>query len=734
MSRFVKAPLIRGALSFFVFATWATGGHASPISNTAVFTSTSSAAYSLAGTSGALPTGMSPVWSTRVNSVITYGTDADGSYVQFDLSNPTARTKDLRIDRANSGAYQAQFGSAIALSGAQTLYRFTTKVKVLPAVAGEMVSPEVDIWASYFFNGDKSVPNVVEAIADNHLTKTQILQNDVVAGASLPDSGAAITSALPAFLVQNLLPQERVLVRIYVASMNRYGINANLIHAMDGVQTVRPGSVAKFTTRLSNTGATAGLSGSYLADFQLVSLFGAVTHLGTRSVSLSKPATAAALNEVVLPYQGALPTRLNNGTYSVQVRLRPAGQNKGVRLSRANTSVSETSTVAGGYAYRIGTMKVSKTNGGIYIGATAVRYPYSHDGTTPVNAEERLGTVWGPKQLGLNAIRSNNGPHWSTTSLGGSTLAFDPSTYTRAFNWLDGSFHTELLPRLTLADWAKYYHTTTGSAKNLLINTWGVAYEASSDPTNIDNGFFQGGLAAPVSTNARAAYQGYLSKLFSTYGDRLFGIECGNEPNSRWFWSGTQTQLADSCKAIYDARKAANRTSIPILCPQADSPERMSYVLSARTSGNQPITAYCDWFGAHVYSGMGSDQTGKPYSTFSLAEKIRLMQARMTTWGVGGKPLIVTEYGVGRANYNNQPYVGRPALDALTDAQKADAVYQSIATMQEAGATGVMLYALDSGENFLWTLDANNSNQFNATVMQRILDAKQQLGATRTPW
>ena len=70
----------------------------------------------------------------------------------------------------------------------------------------------------------------------------------------------------------------------------------------------------------------------------------------------------------------------------------------------------------------------------------------------------------------------------------------------------------------------------------------------------------------------------------------------------------------------------------------------------------------------------------------------------------------------------------------MTDAQKADAVYQSIATMQEAGATGVMLYALDSGENFLWTLDANNSNQFNATVMQRILDAKQQLGATRTPW
>ena len=45
-----------------------------------------------------------------------------------------------------------------------------------------------------------------------------------------------------------------------------------------------------------------------------------------------------------------------------------------------------------------------------------------------------------------------------------------------------------------------------------------------------------------------------------------------------------------------------------------------------------------------------------------------------------------------------------------------------------------MLYALDSGENFLWTLDASNSNQFNATVMQRILDAKQQLGATRTPW
>jgi hypothetical protein len=62
-------------------------------------------------------------------------------------------------------------------------------------------------------------------------------------------------------------------------------------------------------------------------------------------VSLSKPATAAALNEVVLPYQGALPTRLNNGTYSVQVRLRQYCA-KGVQIEHKEYALSHFTSVA----------------------------------------------------------------------------------------------------------------------------------------------------------------------------------------------------------------------------------------------------------------------------------------------------------------------------------------------------------------------------------------------------
>lgn len=736
MSSQFKAPLLRGVLPFLVCTVLAGGGHASPISNETVFSSTNASAYNLSGTGGALPSGMSYLWSSRVDSAISYGSDADGSYVQFSLFNPTARTNDLRTDRANSGAYQVQFGSAITFNGTDSLYRFNTKIKVLPGTAGTQVSPEVDIWATYFLNGDKGVPNLVEAIADNHRTTAQTLQNDVMAGAILPDSGAPITSALPVFFVQNLLPQERVVVRVYSATMKRIGINTNLIHAMDGTQTVRPGGVAKFTSKVSNSGGAAGLNGTYVAQFVLMALDGALTSLGTTQVTLTKPSAAGAFNEVVLPFQGAIPANLAEGAYKVWVRLAPYGQTKGIKLSGASATVTEVNSPNEGYAYRVGQVIVNKANGGIFIGGTAARYPYffTGDGTTRVNAEDQLGTTWGPKKLGLNLIRSSSSLQWTTKTLGGSELVFDPSTYTRAFTWQDGSFHTAVLPRTTLSDWANYYATGTTSTKNLLVNTWGVAYEASSDPTNIDNGFFQGGIAAPVSNNAQSAYKAYLAKLYTTYGDRLFGVECGNEPNSRWFWSGTQTQLADSCKAIYDARAAAGRTSIPILCPQVDSPERLSYVLSAKTSGGQPITAFCDVLGAHIYSGMGSDPSGKPYSTFSLAEKVRMMRVRMAAWNVSSKPLMVTEFGIGRADYSNKPYVGRPALDSMTDAQKADAVYQSIATLQEAGVSGVMLYALDTSENFLWTLDPTNNNVYNATVMQRLRDATLQLGATRAPW
>jgi len=737
MSRHFSAPLTRGALSLLVSSMFAGSLQASPISNPAAATSSTTSSYTLTGSTGSLPTGMTFLYSVRVTAGITYGKDADGSYVEFNLFNPVLATSDLTVDRENSGAYQAAFGSPISFTATDSLYRFSTKIKVMPGKAGETPPPDVDIWAKYFLNGNKMVPDLVEAIADNHMLQAQTLQNDVMAGAVLPDSGAAITSATPVLYVQNLLPQQRVLVRIYTASMNRYSISSNLIHAMDGVQTVRPGGVAKFTSKLSNSGSAAGLMGTYVAEYQLVNALGYVTPLGNTSLTLSKPGSTSALQDLVLPYQAALPQSLADGTYAVQLRLYQSGQTKGVRLTRASTSITETSSTTGGYAYRIGTVKVSNATGGIFIGATAVRYPYAFRNGSKVNAEDQLGNTSGPKQLGLHAIRSTLGaPQWNLAQVNGTfQAAFDPVTYTRAFVATDKSFHTQTDPRLTLADWSSYFNQQS-APKNLLLNTWGVPYEASSAPTNTDNGYYQGGIAAPVSANGSTAYADYLRQLFTNQNlaGRQFAVECGNEPNSRWFWSGTQTQLADSCKAIFDARKQANLTSIPIICPQADSPERMSYVLSAKTSAGQPITNYCDWLGTHVYSGMGSDTKGKPYSTFNLAEKIRMIRARMTTWGVGNKPIFITEFGIGRADYNNLPYNGRSALDSMPINDKADAVYQSIATIQEAGALGVMLYALDSGENFLWTLDASNPNAYDPTVMKRLGDARLELGTSRSPW
>lgn len=354
----------------------------------------------------------------------------------------------------------------------------------------------------------------------------------------------------------------------------------------------------------------------------------------------------------------------------------------------------------------------------------------------------------------MNAIRQTLGNlHWTTSSLGGTTPVLDPQTYTQirakrenvasGYDWYYpnpeptstndlGVNRTFGVPQLTLSEWAAFFSpaSNTPQVKNLLLNTWGVSHETSSDPYNTDNNFAQGGIQAPLSANGQAAYQSYLAHLFATYGNRIFAIECSNEPNSRGFWSGSQTQLADSCQAIYEARAAAQMTAIPIICPAVDSVEKAGYMLSAKTSGQNPITDYCDWIGAHSYKGMGNDSSGAAYSADSLAEVIRTLRYRMSQWGVGSKPIIFTEYGMAY----NRPAFGRPVLNSMTDASKAEAVYQSMATMSENGVAGVILYSVDSGENFVWTLNPGVNKQYNSTVMQRIQDATKDFGTMRAPW
>jgi hypothetical protein len=730
---------------------------AAPINNAAALGTNAATSFVVnSGTAGSLPSGLNYWYSINANAKIGYGSDADGSYVEIALSNPQAKTGRLPEDFKVVGGYQTAFGVAEALATTKNFYRFATKVKVLPGVDGQPVSPFLDVFVRYVTNDSDYFQNQAESVVDNHRLSAQSLLLDTHRGQKLPKSGVAVTSVTPVLMVDNLFPGESVRVRVYSASMNRYAVAKSVIYPLDATQKVKPGKVGKLSVKVASTGLPAG---SYLADFKLVSSLGLATALNT--VPVSVPAsTSGSLSELNIPIQGALPSNLANGTYAVSVRLRSAGSTKGLQLAVADAAkVQQVSSSTAGYEYRVGSMVIDSVAGGIFTGTTAVNYPELKE--VPANGTRTVvdpgftstsGATWGPKQLGLNAIRQTlGGLPWTTTTFGGTTPVFDPQTYTQirakaatlGYDWTYpdkvpfasnnlGVNRTFGQPQLTLSDWAGFFATSANNVpvKNLLFNTWGVPYEASSDPHNVDSNFAQGGIQAPVSANGLAAYKNYLAKLFSTYGNRMFAIECSNEPNSRGFWSGSQTQLADSCKAIHDARAAAKLTSIPIICPAVDVVEKAGYMLSAKTTGQRPITDYCDWIGAHSYVGVGNDSAGKPYSADSLAEVVRTLRYRMNQWGVGTKPIIFTEYGIN----GNRPAFGRTSLNELSDASKADTVYQSMATLSENGVAGVILYSIDTGENFIWTLNPAVSRQYNSTVMQRIQDAARDLGATRSPW
>ena len=729
---------------------------AAPINNAAALgTNTATSFVVNSGTAGSLPSGLNYWYSINANTKLSYGSDADGRYVEIALSNPQATTGRLPGDFKVVGGYQVAFGLNESLSTANNFYRFATKIKVMPGTDGQPVSPFLDVFVRYVTNDSDYFQNQAESVADNHRLAAQTLQLDTHRGQKLPSSGVDVTSVTPVLMVDNLFPGESVRVRVYSASMNRYAVAKSVIYPLDAAQKVKPGKVGKLSIKVAATGLAAG---SYLADFQLISSRGAVTGLNT--VPVSVPASSSgSLSELNIPIQGALPANLANGTYAVSVRLRSSGSTKGLQLAVADAAkVQQVGSTSAGYEYRVGTMAIDSVAGGIFTGTSAVGYPelkLGSDGARTVadpGFTSTSGATWGPKQLGLNAIRQTlGGLPWTTTVFGGTTPVFDPTTYTQirakaatlGYDWTYpnevptnsnnlGVNRTFGQPQLTLSDWAGFFATSVNNvpAKNLLFNTWGVPYEASSDPHNVDSNFAQGGIQAPVSANGLAAYKNYLAKLFSTYGNRMFAIECSNEPNSRGFWSGTQTQLADSCKAIHDARAAAKLTSIPIICPAVDVVEKAGYMLSDKTSGQRPMTDYCDWIGAHSYVGVGNDSAGKPYSADSLAEVVRTLRYRMNQWGVGAKPIIFTEYGIA----GNRPAFGRTGLNELSDASKADTVYQSIATMSENGVAGVILYSVDSGENFVWTLNPAVSRQYNSTVMQRIQDAARDLGTTRSPW
>ena len=240
-----------------------------------------------------------------------------------------------------------------------------------------------------------------------------------------------------------------------------------------------------------------------------------------------------------------------------------------------------------------------------------------------------------------------------------------------------------------LMRWANF-HAQVNERKLLMIFS-GTPRWASSAP-NQRSAMGLPGYAAPPAAMYRAAYQRMVKETVTRLKGRLLATECWNEPNSHDFFTGTQTDLADLCKAVYQATKAVE-PDVPVICPQADDPVNLDFVYGARTSAGEPIHQFCDMVGSHLYNRLGMDTQGQDFTKLRLRDGLEAMAAMSRKYGIN-KPLAITEFGVSSC-------VARPTrsypqvFGRMSSKDAAEALYRSLAEMREFGVSMVALYSYD---------------------------------------
>jgi hypothetical protein len=683
-------------------------------------------------------------------------TASGASYVEYQVSNNVPKGNTVAEDRANSAALVLSFGpgDVSTTDGTTSIFRLGTTVQL--SATGTTVPPQARIYLDLPKGGVRVDSQAEATVHNGKLNFIQQPSIDFLVGTKDAVTGAAINTILPVLTIDNVLPGDSFNIRIYTSPysyLERDAIPQSVIYSLNAVETARPAGFGKLTANVLVSGQDANIAaGNYEAVFDLVKISnGAITAtypISVVPVTITKP---TALNEVALntvPWQGTLPSA-PAGSYTVQFRLRHTG-GKGIELKTSDNGVSMWYDATNGYRYMLGNMTLDgSSTSGMAIGASTSTFPsyYDFDGATNSWIKKYGATTFGssngPLSVGFNMVRTNRGiPAWRT-AIGSSVVDPDPNWYTSA-RWdrthTPYVFNTSTVPMVTLDEWANYFYSATTPKKNrLLVNLWGSPYEASSDPQNDKNVFGQGGLGAPLTTAGTTAFKGFLGELLSATPDangklghknKMYALECSNEPDDPGFWSGTQTQLADACKAVYDQRAASGATNVPIICPEAGSPSTLNYVLSAKTTGGQPITQYCDMVGAHVYSGMARDTLGKPYAVHSLDEQLRQIRLVMNYFGAASKPLVITEYGF----TTGDTALGAIALENMSESQRGDLLYQTAATMQENGVAAFTFYGYDvtgggaPPSGFMLTINNGSSKSFSSTVVNRLKAAITDMG------
>lgn len=519
--------------------------------------------------------------------------------------------------------------------------------------------------------------------------------------AGVPVNGTVPTQILPGLSRYNLQPGKTV----------RFRLRQPSVLASSAPTAVRIGGLVNPTLLAANGKPfklTVPISPIAVADavnstLSLVDANGAVAHTQTRPTSYLN---GTSWLPVVDGWQFTLPasTSLPPGRYAIRYTLNlPASQ------TAAGTGATAV-TVGGIKSFELGQLIVDN-KAGMYVGQHFHRYPGPAD-TAPAN----------PVPIGYQFARSLN--HDGTS---------DPVNGLTYLGWWKQSAAST---NWTLFDaWAKrhagYQSTAT---KKLLITFFGSPNWLSSNPT-LPNVYSVGAEGLTAAPRDLVLYKSMVSDVVNRYKDRIFAVECWNEPDLGLFAGdpnkpdvSVHTQLADVCKAIHTATKAID-PSIGTICPQVAQPEQMKTWLGAKTSQGEAITNFCDIAGAHTYSRNGSNARGANYGPGSLADTVRGLRTALAELGVS-KPIAVTEAGF----YDGSPeeWADGKVFSSKTGTERAEVIYQTVATARELGVTLFGLYSYDGGADTGAPagLEGNKSSNTadNNTVNQRMTAAVTDLG------
>lgn len=625
-------------------------------------------------------------------------TTSGGPYLKITLSNP------IGASTANYALHGANLTPA-----AGDVLRSTTDLIITKSTS------HIAINSGFYFQKDSAYAGQFESetsIADGARRTLQSLNAEYVGGTTSLLIGAAPNQAhgiLSAYNIQGGEVVELLLKgwKVDKASIPSNGILPLPIYGYK--ESVNKN--AKITVSLLGK----NFSGDYTTNIELIDGSGLIKANASHKASTYWSSNTGRIFDSFLI--DLSPLNLSGGDYSIRYSMSPTGTSKGIRLGLANTAAIEkqiSSTSSPDYRYLIGSINLSKALGGAQIGMSYHHYPGTSDSRFGAPIQYSFARSLASDQLWK--------PWWDVN--------YDGTLNMSAPGWAN------------LDAWANKF--STENSRSLLVTFYGSPKSASSQPNVISPAW---GAAAPGITappKDLTTFQAAVRETVKRLSGRIFAVECWNEPNSSDMFTGTPTELADICKNVYIGAKSIDNT-IPVICPQADSPNAVGYIYSAMTSDGQPITKYCDWVGAHIYNRLGLDSKGKAYSVQSLGNAVKLLQLRSQQYGLTNplKKLAITEFGVERCTWNTMPAYGRvqagQTLDDLSDADKGDAIFSAVTTMFENSAKAIGLYSYDHGDDnptcrrggsYIWStsVDAYSNQYLNSTVLDSITQSRAKVG------